>query len=194
MTDTQVDTPQADPAEPMQVARTVPGRECGTCTLCCKVMAIDELQKQPGVWCPNCARGQGCKIYDTRPAECRTFICGYLSMPALADEWKPVVSRLVINTQSAQGTMIVYVDPAHASVKPRRYTVFVDTPIDGTKVSKPAKFATAYDPDKDYISTLFVELEQAKAIVEKSRIVLTRDTLDRLGVREGAMLDTLPLP
>jgi arginine N-succinyltransferase len=35
---------------------------------------------------------------------------------------------------------------------------------------------------------------QAKAIVEKSRIVLTRDTLDRLAVREGAMLDTLPLP
>jgi quercetin dioxygenase-like cupin family protein len=39
--------------------------------------------------------------------------------------------RVSILPREIQGkTSIVYVDPAHASVKPRRYTVFVDTPID----------------------------------------------------------------
>jgi hypothetical protein len=85
---------------------------CGGCTLCCKVMGVPSLDKPANQWCAHCRAGIGCGVYDNRPAECRTFICGYLSMPALADEWKPVVSRLVINTQSAEGTMIVYVDPA----------------------------------------------------------------------------------
>ena len=39
--------------------------------------------------------------------------------------------RVSILPREIQGkTSIVYVDPAHASVKPRRYTVFVDQPID----------------------------------------------------------------
>ena len=39
--------------------------------------------------------------------------------------------RVSILPREIQGkSSIVYVDPAHASVKPRRYTVFVDQPID----------------------------------------------------------------
>ena len=39
--------------------------------------------------------------------------------------------RVSILPREIQGkSSIVYVDPAHASVKPRRYTVFVDAPID----------------------------------------------------------------
>ena len=39
--------------------------------------------------------------------------------------------RVSILPREVQGkSSIVYVDPDHASVKPRRYTVFVDTPID----------------------------------------------------------------
>ena len=110
MTDTQVDIPQADPAEPMQVAKTVPGRECGTCTLCCKVMAIDELQKQPGVWCPNCARGQGCKIYDTRPAECRAFYCHWMLEKSLPAEWKPERAKFAL-VMNRGGHITAFVDP-----------------------------------------------------------------------------------
>ena len=32
----------------------VPGRACGSCTLCCKTMGVDELAKPPGVWCQHC--------------------------------------------------------------------------------------------------------------------------------------------
>lgn len=29
---------------------TAPGRQCGDCTLCCKVMAIEELAKPASAW------------------------------------------------------------------------------------------------------------------------------------------------
>jgi len=83
---------------------------CGGCTLCCKVMGVPSIAKPANQWCRHCRTGAGCGIYETRPGECRNFICGYLSLPALPEEWKPAVSRLVIDTQTAQGTMFVYVD------------------------------------------------------------------------------------
>ena len=83
---------------------------CAGCTLCCKVMGVPSIGKPANQWCQHCRTGVGCGIYETRPGECRTFICGYLSLPALSEEWKPAVSRLVIDTQTAQGTMFVYVD------------------------------------------------------------------------------------
>ena len=53
-------------------------RACGDCTLCCKVMAIEELAKPAGQWCRHCKPGRGCLIYDSRPAECSAFDCLWL--------------------------------------------------------------------------------------------------------------------
>jgi Fe-S-cluster containining protein len=50
-------------------------RACGDCTLCCKFMAIEELEKRAGAWCVHCEPGTGCRIYAQRPGECRTFDC-----------------------------------------------------------------------------------------------------------------------
>jgi hypothetical protein len=52
--------------------------QCGTCTLCCKLVSVDETKKPVGQWCPHCSLGKGCQIYDTRPAECRTWDCLWL--------------------------------------------------------------------------------------------------------------------
>jgi hypothetical protein len=71
-------------------------RGCDGCTLCCKIMGVPALSKPGNTWCPHCRKGVGCGIYDTRPTECRTFQCGYLLMPGLSLEWKPVTSRLII--------------------------------------------------------------------------------------------------
>ena len=57
---------------------TAAGRECGDCTLCCKVMAIEQLAKPASAWCPHCKPGRGCRIYADRPAECRAFSCLWL--------------------------------------------------------------------------------------------------------------------
>jgi len=63
----------------MEAVSHPPPRSCGTCTLCCKVLAVDELKKPHGKWCAHCKTGQGCGIYDTRPAECRDFRCTWLT-------------------------------------------------------------------------------------------------------------------
>jgi len=59
--------------------QATPARTCGTCTLCCKAVGVQALNKAVGSWCPECDRkGGGCRIYDQRPGECRTFSCAWL--------------------------------------------------------------------------------------------------------------------
>ena len=77
---------------------TARGRECGDCTLCCKVMAIEELAKPVSSWCPHCKPGRGCLTYADRPAECRTFSCLWLVDHRLDQHWKPSKSKLVLTT------------------------------------------------------------------------------------------------
>jgi hypothetical protein len=77
---------------------TAGGRGCGECTLCCNVMAIEELAKPVSSWCPHCKPGRGCLIYPNRPAECRTFKCLWLVNDLLDHNWKPNKARLVLTT------------------------------------------------------------------------------------------------
>jgi hypothetical protein len=85
-------------------------RECGTCTLCCKVLGIGALGKPAGQWCPHCQPGKGCAVYETRPEECRTFLCDWLRNEALGPEWKPEKSKIVL--ASSGKNIIAYVDPS----------------------------------------------------------------------------------
>ena len=73
-------------------------KSCGDCTLCCKVMAIEELAKPVSRWCPHCKPGRGCLIYGDRPAECRSFSCLWLVNELLDECWKPNRSRFVLTT------------------------------------------------------------------------------------------------
>ena len=91
-------------------SRVVPGRACGTCTLCCKLIAVTDLEKPPGEWCPHCVRGEGCGIYETRPAECRTFFCHWMLEKGLTADWKPEKAKFALVT-SADGHMTAFVDP-----------------------------------------------------------------------------------
>src|ERR1700741_2736357 len=45
-----------------------PGRECGSCGMCCKGYTFPEIGKPAGVWCKYCEPGEGCKIHDVMPA------------------------------------------------------------------------------------------------------------------------------
>src|SRR3984893_47076 len=80
----------AAPTEPL------PGRSCGGCTLCCKVLGVPTLEKPRGTWCLHCERGVGCRIYESRPGECRSFLCGWLVSDRFGPEWKPERSKIVI--------------------------------------------------------------------------------------------------
>lgn len=86
----------------------VAGRSCGTCTLCCKVIAVVDFDKQPGVWCPHCVRNRGCGIYETRPLDCRTFYCHWMVERGLGPEWKPERAKFALVTTKAGITAFVY--------------------------------------------------------------------------------------
>lgn len=78
-------------------ADRITGRECGGCTVCCTVLPIEtpELRKVPGVTCQHCVRG-GCAIYEARFPICRTYFCGWHSLP-LGPEWRPDQSGVLIS-------------------------------------------------------------------------------------------------
>jgi len=80
-------------------------RGCGDCTLCCKVMAVEEIAKPAGQWCRHCRPGRGCGIYDHRPAECRSFNCLWLIDARFGAHWKPAKSKMVL-TASDDGLEI----------------------------------------------------------------------------------------
>ncbi len=86
-------------------------RACGTCTLCCKVFRIDDLQKPAGKWCRHCAIGQGCKIYDERPQQCRAFECIWLQDEGIPPAWKPETSKVVFSLHPDTGFIYGQVDP-----------------------------------------------------------------------------------
>ena len=57
--------------------------------MCCRVMAVEELQKPGGVLCAHARAGQGCGIYETRPHACRTFECVWLMDPQMPHRFRP---------------------------------------------------------------------------------------------------------
>jgi hypothetical protein len=68
----------------------VSGRNCGTCTVCCKILKIDvpELKKLSDLLCLNCT-AVGCKIYENRPSVCAEYHCGWKILRHLGDDWRP---------------------------------------------------------------------------------------------------------
>jgi hypothetical protein len=89
-----------------------PDRSCGTCTLCCKVMAVAALSKPAATWCTHCTPGRGCGIYEKRPEECRTFHCNWLVDGRLGPNWKPEKSKFVLVTTREGNGIEVRCDPS----------------------------------------------------------------------------------
>jgi hypothetical protein len=85
-------------------------RVCGECSLCCKIIAVDVLQKPAGVWCGHCLKTSGCSIYGRRPDECRQFNCGWLVNPEFGDEWYPRRSKMVLTFDRRANRVGVHVD------------------------------------------------------------------------------------
>jgi hypothetical protein len=88
-------------------------RACDGCTLCCKLLLIEELQKPMGVWCPHAISSRGCSIYERRPTACREFECLWLSTTEMPDYWRPESCNMVV-AGDPTGTLIsIIVDEGH---------------------------------------------------------------------------------
>jgi hypothetical protein len=89
----------------------VRGRDCGGCTMCCKLLSVEEISTPPLSWCPSCDTKRGCTIYQQRPTECRQFYCEYLLDPALGEHWKPSKCKMVVVFEDYTNTLVIHVDP-----------------------------------------------------------------------------------
>ena len=100
-------------AHPSDQPRVVPGRACGSCSLCCKVVGVEELNKPIGEWCPHCKRANGCAIYQARPASCRTFMCQWLLAEGLGPEWKPDRAKFALLKSDNGRHLTAFVGPGN---------------------------------------------------------------------------------
>jgi hypothetical protein len=79
--------------------------------MCCKVMGVVELEKEPGVWCQHCQIGKGCGVYETRPATCREYECIWLQHADLPDELRPDRCKVVLTSTTDGEGIVAHVDP-----------------------------------------------------------------------------------
>ena len=103
------------------------GRECGGCTLCCKVTPVPgpPLHKPAGVRCNHQRTGKGCAIYKERPFACRSWACRWLIDREMAGMPRPDRCHYVVDikddyiemlfqdgTRQRVGVIQIWVDPA----------------------------------------------------------------------------------
>jgi hypothetical protein len=83
---------------------------CGDCGLCCKLLAIRELEKPRGTMCGH-FHGAGCGIYADRPPPCGAFRCAWLINETLGPEWHPLTAGFFVWFERAARRMVIEADP-----------------------------------------------------------------------------------
>ena len=116
-----MDLPMVGPRELKRIMTV--NRACEGCTMCCKLLAVPELQKPMGLGCPHVINGQGCGIYEARPRSCRVFDCLWLTTD-LPDYWKPDRSKMVVAGDETGLVLNIIVDGGSIDVwrKPPYYS------------------------------------------------------------------------
>jgi hypothetical protein len=114
-------------------AKVVPGRGCGSCSLCCKVLDVPELLKPPGEWCKHMTPGHGCAMHSVRPFVCRAFYCEWIIAKGLGPEWKPDKAKFLLVKRGNRLT--AHVDPGFAGAwqKAPYYQNFKHWAADGAR-------------------------------------------------------------
>jgi uncharacterized protein len=67
----------------------IPGKSCGACSFCCKVLEIVEFPKKAGVLCEHCSSSGGCNVYATRAQICRDYYCDWKEDRGLSAQFRP---------------------------------------------------------------------------------------------------------
>ena len=74
--------------------------ECGSCTLCCKLLELHDIPSAIGEYCSKCEIGVGCSIYDIRPKECQEFRCMWHQMEKAGEELRPDKCNVIFDRAS----------------------------------------------------------------------------------------------
>jgi hypothetical protein len=87
------------------------GKSCGDCGLCCKLIGVESIAKPQFTWCRHFKKTAGCGIYEDRPHDCRAFICYWLHVPNLGEEWRPDRTGFVMHIADGGARLNIEVDP-----------------------------------------------------------------------------------
>lgn len=79
--------------------RRAASRRCGTCSLCCTILRVDELAKPAGRDCVHQLGPKGCGIHATRPAICRAYRCLWLQ-GGLEDGERPDATGGIVDLET----------------------------------------------------------------------------------------------
>lgn len=142
----------------------VPGRDCGGCTVCCTVMAIDKpyMQKAAGVTCRYCT-GDGCAIHDSRPELCRDYHCGWRQLPFLDDSWRPDRSGVFVEVEEADGETVISMVLIGNPLKTVRQPWFIDFVAWGVGNGVPLYLGVPGPPDHQGASLPLNTVQMADA-------------------------------
>lgn len=128
--------------ETVKQLHPLPERACGTCTLCCTIMRVEEDDgtlvtdwQEP---CKHLCKG-GCGIYETRPTSCKVFECVWLASQrfpdvALSKSDRPDRSGIVMDVNSKDVT-IVHCQTPEAYKRPRNWALIMKLIRKGNKVT-----------------------------------------------------------
>jgi hypothetical protein len=108
-------------------------RDCGGCTLCCKLVAVPALDKPQGKWCQHCQIGKGCAIQGQpeRPEACAIFDCLWLQGYG-TEEMRPDKSKVVMASTSDAKSLVLHVDPARPDAyRTPAFDRLIDVMIEG---------------------------------------------------------------
>ena len=74
------------------------GRRCGGCTLCCKLLPVEEIGKHAGERCRHQRWGKGCAVYRRGlPVSCSLWSCAWLADAGAAGLPRPDRAHYVVD-------------------------------------------------------------------------------------------------
>jgi hypothetical protein len=79
-------------------------RTCESCTVCCNIYAIPEINKTEYEHCKHCDVGKGCNIQEAKPKQCSQYYCGWRIFSYLDQSMKPSKSGLVLHVEPIEET------------------------------------------------------------------------------------------
>ena len=85
-------------------------RECGPCTLCCKILPVTEINKPQDHLCEHA--NNGCMIYETRPHQCRVFNCLWL-VGLVPEAFRPDKVHCVVTHSELEDRVTIHVEREH---------------------------------------------------------------------------------
>jgi Fe-S-cluster containining protein len=166
--------------------RRAAARACGSCSLCCTILRVDELGKRAGVDCIHQRRGPGvlagCAIHEMRPPICRGYRCLWLQ-GGLEDDERPDRTGGIVDLE-ATGAGV------RLAIRESRRGAFDESPplqaiAERYRDQMPVRISDAEDvmnPDRPFRVLLAEGLEQR---VEGERLEIFRD---------GLLVETRRLP